>query len=83
VLGGTEIKTAILRKVIWKVFTQTRLFSYGVWQNIYELKQVADSFSDDLYLKTKVYAMLSWRKVKEEVRDIISVHLIDWKSWEQ
>ena len=52
---------------------------------IYELKQVADSFSDDLYLKNKkIYAMLRYGvKVKEEVgTNYITVHLIDWKNWE-
>ena len=52
---------------------------------IYELKQVADSFSDDLYLKNKkIYAMLRYGiHVKEDVgTNHITVHLIDWKNWE-
>lgn len=52
---------------------------------IYELKQVADSFSDDLYVKNKkIYAMLRYGiKIKEDVgTNHITVHLIDWKNWE-
>lgn len=52
---------------------------------IYELKQVADSFSDDLYLKNKkIYAMLRYGiPVKEDVEThYTTVHLIDWKNWE-
>jgi type I restriction enzyme R subunit len=36
---------------------------------IYELKQVADSFSDDLYLKTKRFMRCFAVKVKERSRD--------------
>jgi len=52
---------------------------------IYEFKQVADSFSDDLYLKNKkIYAMLRYGiPVKEDVgTNYTTVHLIDWKNWE-
>ena len=52
---------------------------------IYELKQVADSFSDDLYVKNKkIYALLRYGiKIKEDVgTNHITVHLIDWKNWE-
>ena len=52
---------------------------------IYELKQVADSFSDDLYLKNKkIYAMLRYGiPVKEDVgTHYTTVHLMDWKNWE-
>ena len=52
---------------------------------IYELKQVADSFSDDLYLKNKkIYAMLRYGiPVKEDVgTNFTTVHLIDWKNCE-
>lgn len=51
---------------------------------IYEFKQVADSFSDDLYLKNKkIYAMLRYGiPVKEDVEtNYTTVHLIDWKNW--
>lgn len=52
---------------------------------IYELKQVTDSFSDDLYVKNKkIYAMLRYGiPVKEDVgTNYTTVHLIDWKNWE-
>jgi len=51
---------------------------------IYELKKVADSFSDNLYLKNKkVYAMLRYGvKVKEDVGvNYTTVQLIDWENW--
>lgn len=51
---------------------------------IYELKQVADSFNDDLYLKNKkIYAMLRYGiPVKEDVgTNYTTVQLIDWKNW--
>jgi type I restriction enzyme R subunit len=51
---------------------------------IYELKQVADSFGDNLYLKNKkIYAMLRYGvKVKEDVgTNYVTVQLIDWKNW--
>lgn len=50
---------------------------------IYELKQVADSFTDDLYLKNKkIYALLRYGvKVKEDVgTNFTTVNLIDWKN---
>lgn len=52
---------------------------------IYELKQVADSFSDDLYLKNKkIYAMLRYGvPVKEEMgTNYTTVRLIDWENWD-
>ena len=52
---------------------------------IYEFKQVADNFSDDLYVKNKkIYAMLRYGiHVKEDVgTNYTTVQLIDWKNWE-
>jgi type I restriction enzyme R subunit len=42
---------------------------------IYELKQVADSFSDDLYLKTKRFMRCFAVKLKKEVGTIISLSI--------
>lgn len=52
---------------------------------IYELKQVADSYGDELYSKNKkVYAILRYGKeVKEDVgSQNTTVHFIDWKNWQ-
>ncbi|MEZ0181917.1 type I restriction endonuclease subunit R [Flavobacterium oncorhynchi] len=52
---------------------------------IYELKQVADSFTDDLYTRNKkVYSMLRYGvKVKEDVgTNYTTVKLIDWKNFD-
>jgi type I restriction enzyme R subunit len=50
---------------------------------LFELKQVADNFSDDLYTKNKkVYSLLRYGvQVKEDVgTKFTTVHLIDWKN---
>lgn len=52
---------------------------------IYELKQTADSFNDDLYVRNKkVYSMLRYGvKVKEDVgTNYTTVQLIDWKNFD-
>lgn len=52
---------------------------------IYELKQIADSFNDDLYIQNKkVYSMLRYGvKVKEDVgTNYTTVQLIDWSNFD-
>jgi len=52
---------------------------------IYEIKQIAASFSDDLYIRNKkLYAKLRYGvQVKEDVgTNYTTVRLIDWENWE-
>ena len=85
-LGNWEDRTT--NSNIDESLAQTYLSKQGytsavINKALFELKQLADNFSDDLYNKNKkVYSMLRYGvQVKEDVgTKFTTVHFIDWKN---
>ena len=79
--GNSNIEEKYLASYLLKQGYTVTEFSKA----IYELKQIADSFSDDLYIRNKkLYAKLRYGvQVKEDVgSNYTTVQVIDWDNWE-
>lgn len=79
--GNSNIEEKYLANYLLKQGYNVTEFSKA----IYELKQIATSFSDDLYIRNKkLYAKLRYGvQVKEDVgSNYTTVHVIDWENWE-
>ena len=78
--GNSNIEEKYLASYLLKQGYTVTEFSKA----IYELKQISDSFSDDLYIRNKkLYAKLRYGvQVKEDVgSNYTTVQVIDWDNW--